>query len=148
MCFNSRASTSDSLIQRSLRWSYTNFEIKIFFPRWSDTNFDQNFVLHDEAIHPFKIRAIKRHFYLSPSMKRHRERETVVLRTAYWHGILPSLLGPEVSEVPGWLPLADLASACLEQLIRIPPPNHVYHLLLCFNSRAGTSVSLVSGLRQ
>jgi len=31
------------------------------------------------------------------------------------------LLGQEGSESPGWFPLADLASACLEQLIRPPP---------------------------
>ena len=93
-----------SLIQWILRWNDSNFDIKIFFYneatqisiknfflRWSDTNFDQKFFLHDEATHSFKIQAIKRHFFLRPSMKRHRE--TVVLRAAYWHGILPSLLG-------------------------------------------------------
>jgi len=82
--------------------------------------------LHDEAIHSFKIRSMKRH------------RETIVLRAVHWQGILLSSLGQEGSESPGWLPLADLASACLEQLIRTPPPlTHVFHLLLSCVSIVG-----------
>jgi len=73
-------------------------------------------------------------------------RETVVLRAAYWHDILPDLLGREGSESPWWLPLADLVWACLEQLIRTPSLTHVFRLLQSFSGRASTSVSLVFSL--
>ena len=43
-------------------------------------------------------------------------------RAAYWHGMLPSLLGGKGSEIPRRLCPADLAWASLEQLIRTPPP--------------------------
>jgi len=52
-------------------------------------------------------------------------RETLVIRGAYRHGILPSLLGREGYESQWRLSQADMATACLEQLIPIPPPNHV-----------------------
>jgi len=67
--------------------------------------------------------------------------ETLAVRGAYCHGILPIVLGAErVREsetvVPGRLGLSLPATADL-----CPPPTHVFSLLLSFTSRAGTSVS-------
>jgi hypothetical protein len=71
--------------------------------------------------------------------------ETLVLRAAGRHGILPGLLGRERSGCPWWLSRADLAWAFLDLPICTRPPAHVFRLFWSFNIRAGT---FVTGLRE
>jgi len=73
-------------------------------------------------------------------------RETLVFRTAYWHGLLPGLLGREGWESTWCFPLAELAWACLVQMILNLPPSHVFCLLLSLNMLAGTTFYLVTVL--
>jgi len=64
-------------------------------------------------------------------------RDTTVLRSAYRQRILPSLLA-----CYGAWSRVELAWACRGQLIRTPLPTLVLCLILNFNIRPGTTVSL------
>jgi hypothetical protein len=75
--------------------------------------------------------------------------ETIVLRTAYWHEILPTLLGRERVRDPVVVVPCRLGPI-LPRTAKPHPwplPSHFFRITLSFNIRAGTAVPIVAGLR-